>query len=442
MTKEIYHLSVLKNITQSQITEKKEIMLENFRRVQNESKEIILDVLKKNIKKSHISAWIYRILSLVTYSKDYSLHETIKNLNNLSDKSYLYNFLRNKSKEIINTDSFSDDTDTKRFAFLPYGGGKQKHKGIQQSILTSMLLKNPKQFKSYYEPFVGGFGSVYNSLPLLIKNDIKDIYLSDLNPSLINSYKQVQKNPKQVQRHLSSFELNYYRTHNKFYPTTKEEGKELFEKLHKEFTHLETKKRMNPKRAALFLYLIHNTQGGMLSFNMDNQTNKFTFCYCQNKLKQIPLIINKVEIYNKIFNLGNIKFSIKKYETVLNKIKNDSTALVLLDPPYVNYEEVSTSKDFTNCSYNYGINDFNHRKLLNKIQDSKYSFIYYNNHNPHLENFAKNEEYNYVKKDVVYKNGTIGKKCVEILMFKNRVEEEIRTVNFTNFRQIEIKQAS
>ena len=199
---------------------------------------------------------------------------------------------------------------------------------------------------------------------------------------------------------------------------------------------------MNPKRAALFLYLIHNTQGGMLSFNMDNQTNKFTFCYCQNKLKQIPLIINKVEIYNKIFNLGNIKFSIKKYETVLNKIKNDSSALVLLDPPYVNYEEVSSSKDFTNCSYNYGINDFNHRKLLNKIKDSKYSFIYYNNHNPHLENFAKDENYNYVKKDVIYKNGTVGKKCVEILMFENRVEEEIRTVNFTNFKQIEIKQAS
>ena len=442
MTKEIYHLSVLKNITQSQITEKKEIMLENSRRVQNESKEFILNVLKKHIKKTHISSWIYRILSLVRYSKDYSLHETIKNLNNLSDKSYLYNFLRNKSKEIINTSSFSDDTDTKRFAYTPYGGGKQKHKGIQQSILTSMLLKNPKQFKSYYEPFVGGFGSVYNSLPLLIKNGIKDIYLSDLNPSLINSYKQVQKNPKQVQRHLASFELNYYRTHNKFYPTTKEEGKELFEKLHKEFTHLETKKRMNPKRAALFLYLIHNTQGGMLSFNMDNQTNKFTFCYCQNKLKQIPLIINKVEIYNKIFNLGNIKFSIKKYETVLNKIKNDSTALVLFDPPYVNYEEISTSKDFLSCKYNYGINDFNHRELLNKIKDSKYSFIYYNNHNPHLENFAKDENYNYVKKDVIYKNGTVGKKCVEILMFKDRVGKEIKTVNFTNFKQIEIKQAS
>ena len=429
-------------LRQFQITEQKEIMLEDFRKVQNKSKEFILNVLKKHIKKTHISSWIYRILSLVRYSKDYSLHETIKNLNNLSDKSYLYNFLRNKSKEIINTSSFSDDTDTKRFAYTPYGGGKQKHKGIQQSILTSMLLKNPKQFKSYYEPFVGGFGSVYNSLPLLIKNGIKDIYLSDLNPSLINSYKQVQKNPKQVQRHLASIELDYYRTHNKFYPTTKEEGKELFEKLHKKFTNLETKKRMNPKRAALFLYLIHNTQGGMLSFNMDNQTNKFTFCYCQNKLKQIPLIINKVEIYNKIFNLGNIKFSIKKYETVLNKIKNDSTALVLFDPPYVNYEEISTSKDFLSCKYNYGINDFNHRELLNKIKDSKYSFIYYNNHNPHLENFAKNEEYNYVKKDVVYKNGTVGKKCVEILMFKDRVEKNVNSMNIFKFKPIEIKKVS
>ena len=442
MTKLNLCSSVLKMVFQDQITEEIEIMTENFRKVQNESEEIILNMLKRNINKPHISAWIYRMSSLVKYSKNNLLHKKIKELNKLSDKVYLYDFLRNKYKEIINTSSFSDDTDTKRFVFLPYGGGKQKHKAIQQSILASIILKNPKQFKSYSEPFLGGFGSVYNSLPLLIENGIEDIQLSDKNPSLINAYKQVQKNPKQVQRHLASIELNYFKTYGKLYPTTKDESKELFEKVHNEFRELEIKKRLNPKRAALFLYLIHNTQGGMLSFNMNNESNTFTFCYCQNKLKQIPLIINKVEIYNKIFNLGNIKFSIKKYETVLNKIKNDSTALVLFDPPYVNYEEVSSSKDFTNCSYNYGINDFNHRKLLNKIQDSKYSFIYYNNHNPHLENFAKDENYNYVKKDVIYKNGTVGKKCVEILMFKDRVGKEIKTVNFTNFKQIEIKQAS
>ena len=297
-------------------------------------------------------------------------------------------------------------------------------------------------FDAYISNIVLQIGDVYNSIQLILEYGIKDIYLSDVNPSLVNIYRQVQKNPKQVQRHLSSIDLEYLKTSGQLYPTSKEDGKKLFKKIHSEFTELEIKKRMNPRRAALFLYILHNTQGGMITFNIKTKLNTSSFCFCENKLKQIPLIINKVEIFNKIFNLGNIKFSIKKYETVLNKIKNDSTALVLFDPPYVNYEEISTSKDFLSCSYNYGINDFNHRKLLDTVKDSKYSFIYYNNHNPHLENFAKNEEYNYVKKDVIYKNGTVGKKCVEILMFKNKVEKEIRTVNFTNFKQIEIKQAS
>ena len=61
MTKKILCSSVLEMIQQFQITEQKEIMLEDFRKVQNESREFILNVLKKHIKKTHISSWIYRI---------------------------------------------------------------------------------------------------------------------------------------------------------------------------------------------------------------------------------------------------------------------------------------------------------------------------------------------------------------------------------------------
>lgn len=167
-----------------------------------------------------------------------------------------------------------------------------------------------------------------------------------------------------------------------------------------------------------------------------------SFCFCQKKLKQVPLIINKVEIFNKIFNLGNIKFSITRFETVNKKIKNDSTSLVLFDPPYVKYEEKTTTKDFLSCSYNYGINDFNHRGLLNKIKDSKYSFVYYNNHNPHLENYSINEKFNYYKKDVIYKNGKVGKKCVEILMFKDRTKLSVNSVNSCDFEPFEIRKVS
>ena len=77
MTKKILCSSVLEMIQQFQITEQKEIMLEDFKKVQNKSKEIILNILKQNIKKPHISAWIYRILSLVFYSKNYSFKTSI-----------------------------------------------------------------------------------------------------------------------------------------------------------------------------------------------------------------------------------------------------------------------------------------------------------------------------------------------------------------------------
>lgn len=395
-------------------------------------------ILEQYKEKPRIQTNIYTNISLIKYSKDGNL---INSLEKMNDKE-LEKFLRSPNNKLLNFDSFSDDSDTKRFVLFPYGGGKQKHKYIQQKLLKELLENNPHNFKSYYEPFLGGFGSVYNSIQLILEYGIKDIYLSDVNPSLVNIYRQVQKNPKQVQRHLSSIDLEYLKTSGQLYPTSKEEGKRLFKKIHSEFTELEIKKRMNPRRAALFLYILHNTQGGMITFNIKTKLNTSSFCFCENKLKQIPLIINKVEIFNKIFNLGNIKFSIKKYEPVLKKIKNDTTSLILFDPPYVNYEEVSTSEDFLSCSYNYGINNFNHRKLLEEISNGKYSFIYYNNHNPHLESFSKSREFNYVKKDVIYKNGTVGKKCVEILMFKNRVEKEIKTVNFTNFKQIEIKQAS
>ena len=175
---------------------------------------------------------------------------------------------------------------------------------------------------------------------------------------------------------------------------------------------------------------------------MKTNTNKFPFPYDENKVKKVALIINKVAVFNKIFNIGNIRFFVRRYEQILRKFKNDSKTVVLFDPPYIKYEEVTTSKDFTNCSYNYGINDFNHRKLLEEISNGKYTFIYYNNHNPHLENFSKKEDFNYMKKNIVYTNGTIGKKCVEVIMSKDRVKKVVNSMNIFNFKPLEIKKVS
>ena len=47
-----------------------------------------------------------------------------------------------------------------------------------------------------------------------------------------------------------------------------------------------------------------------------------------------------------------------------------------------------------------------------------------------------------MKKDVVYTNGIIGKKSVEIIMFKDRVKKVVNSMNIFNFKPLEIKKVS
>ena len=59
MTKLNLCSSVLKMVSQGQIKEEKEIMTENFKKVQNESEEIILNMLKRNINNFKIQNFIF-----------------------------------------------------------------------------------------------------------------------------------------------------------------------------------------------------------------------------------------------------------------------------------------------------------------------------------------------------------------------------------------------
>lgn len=400
-----------------------------MKKLQEQSAEIVFPLIEKNIDKPFTSKNMYINHALISYSRDADLFNNISNMT-LKD---LEKFLKNKDNNIVNYDSFFDNSDTKRLVPVPYGGGKQNHKYKQQSLVSAILLSNP-QIDSYYEMFVGGFGSVYNSLPLLLKHGIKNIFLSDINKSLINMYRQIQKKPKQVQRHLASIDLEYFQLFGNYHPETKEEGKEWFNYLFSEFEKLEKLNRMTPRRAALYMYLSSNTQGGMLAYNMKTKRNKLTFSFSANKLKNIPLMINKVEIFHKIFNLANITFSVKNYVAVHNRIKDMDTALVLHDSPYAKFTHIKTEV-MENCSYNYGVK-FKQEPLLNKIQTAKYPVIYYNNHNPAIEEFSKINEFHYKKMDVEYANGKERTKSIEILMYSDRNNVNIPTNN-TNYKPLQ-----
>jgi len=392
------------------------IMKSGMRKYQKKCLDIATPIIKANLHKPFVSQRMFITQSLLQYSKDKDLFEMFFAMT----KTEQTNFLKNKFNNILNNFSFNDISEKKGFVFVIWAGGKSNYKKLQQFLLDTILKKNP-QITKYYDVFLGGFGAIYNALPILIKHGVKEVFASDINVSLVYTYKQVQNNYKNVQRHLASIPLEYFKEHEKYYPETNEESKALFFKIHREFTILEKSKRNNAKRAAYFLYLNAMSRAGMLNYDMKIKLNKFDYSFDENKLKKIPFLINKVEIFHKIFNLEDItiKFSIKKYQTVLKEIKNDETAFILYDSPYIKYEEVLSDK-VRNCSYNYGINDFNQKELLFTLKNSKNPFIYFNNHNPLIENFAVKYSFNYHKEEVVYKNGNQKTKNVEILMYSDR----------------------
>jgi len=275
---------------------------------------------------------------------------------------------------------------------FPYSGGKQKHKKLTQDLVSDILSKN-KNINKYIEPFVGGFGSVYNSLPLLLENGIKDIELSDINQTIIDTFKQVKNNYKSVQYQLSQIMIDYYKEYGTFECSGKDNFKSFFFKQRKKFYELEQKRICSPKRTALFLFLIDNTMGGICSYNLDIKRTNISpaFNKYRNIYQIIKLSINKVQIFHKILNLINITFKTRNYQSVLKNNDNKNT-LIVLDPPYMNSKHM------------YGNKGFNHKELLDYIKKSKYHFIFFNNHNEVLKNFSKENNFKYFTKTGTYTN--------------------------------------
>lgn len=86
--------------------------------------------------------------------------------------------------------------------FLKWVGGKR-------SIIGELTSRLPKDFKAYWEPFVGG-GALFFEMG----KDISDAHLSDLNIELVITYNVVKKHPEQLikalRKHAEKHSKEYY----------------------------------------------------------------------------------------------------------------------------------------------------------------------------------------------------------------------------------------
>ena len=370
------------------------------------------EIIKENIDRKLISKNMYINQALLNYSKDQDIFDSIEKM----DKTELTSYLKDRNLHLYNYDSFADNSNTKKLVLFPYAGGKQ---GVNKQSMQSLIgnaFKN-KKYTKFIDAFAGGLGATYNVLPILLKNKIEEIVVNDINKSIINVYRLVQNKPKQVQRQLASISLEYYKEYGKFSPETREEARAQHNELEVEFKELEIQKKMSPRRAALFLYLMHKSTGGMLDYDMETKTCFFETSY---KIINIDLLINKVQLFHKILTSAKFTFKSVKYQTIFKAYKKDIKSLLLIDSPYIKYSE--TIESTKSCTFTYGI-DFNHIELLNKIKNLKCNWWYYNNHNPLIYNFALKNRFSYSKNNRTYSNGVMvgeNKSSTEICMTKFR----------------------
>lgn len=237
--------------------------------------------------------------------------------------------------------------------FLKWAGGKtQLINDIERTLPTEIT----KEKFTYIEPFVGSGAVLFwmlNNFPKLEKAVINDI-----NEDLINTYKTIASNPKELISILEIFQNEFHSLEGN------EENKKIYYYQKRELYN--TRKEEQSGQAALFIFLNRTCFNGLYRVNSKNLYNvpmggykKPTICDKENILA-VNKVLQKVEILSGDF------------EQTLNYTTENS--LFYFDPPYKPLSETSSfnsyAKDDFNDSEQVRLRDF-----CNKLDVLNHSWI-------------------------------------------------------------------
>lgn len=234
--------------------------------------------------------------------------------------------------------------------FLKWVGGKYH---IVENITDSF----PKEMNDYHEPFVGGGGVLFYVLSLINKGEIKvngKVYAYDINPVLINMYKNIQENIDELYESITKYlteynELKGNEVNKK--PTTIEEAKGSRESyyywIRDKFNKLDPE---TPECSALFIILNNLCHRGIYR----EGPKGFNVPYGNYKN---PKIISITELNNIKKLILDVTFIKSDFIFSIKKVKRGD--FVYLDPPCL--DENGKSK----TGYIYG--SYNENVLLEEI---------------------------------------------------------------------------
>ena len=212
--------------------------------------------------------------------------------------------------------------------FLKWAGGKRQ-------LMKELIKYMPKQYNTYYEPFLGGGALLFELQP-------KKAIVNDSNSELINCYSMI----KYALNDLIE-ELKQYKNDEDYYYQVRKWDRQ------KDYNS-----RTSIEKAARIIFLNKTCYNGLFRVNSQGQFNvpfgryKKPNILDEAVLKAVSQYLNKVDV-----KLINTDFA----EAVKTAKKND---FIYFDPPY---DPVSNTASFTG----YDVNGFNRdqQKRLKEVVD-------------------------------------------------------------------------
>lgn len=208
--------------------------------------------------------------------------------------------------------------------FLKWAGGKTQIISDINKLFSQNIVKSDF---TYIEPFVGS-GAVLFWVLRTFPN-VKKAIINDINQDLINVYKVIRDNPKNLIKNLKILEKEFHLLKDQ------EEKKIYYCEKRKNYNE---RKNSEIQQASLFIFLNKTCFNGLYRVNKSNEFNVPIGSY------KNPKICDEENLLNVSKALQKVEILCKDYEETLDYANKNT--LFYFDPPYKPISETSNFNSY------------------------------------------------------------------------------------------------
>lgn len=243
--------------------------------------------------------------------------------------------------------------------FLKWAGGKGQ---LLTEIGKYYPFTEKKHIKKYAEPFVGGGAVLFD---VLNRHTVDEVYISDINAELINTYITIRDNSDELISRLKAMESDYL-------AKDADARKKAYLEARARFNALKRDGIRDAEAATLMIFLNRTCFNGLYRVNKSGDYNVPMGAY------KNPQICNEDNLLNVSKKLQNANIVCGDYKDSASFI--DDKTFVYFDPPY---RPLTKTANFTSYTEHL-FDDSKQLELANFVQDldNKGALIVISNSDP------------------------------------------------------------